>query len=487
MQFEADAAEPPPPVEYLQHVAVDFTRNDPVLPSNELVVFFGPPFCGKTRYFDERFASTHTRVCARELFAANAKLSLHAVVKMVVQLLVEGQNVVLDDEHMKLETRASYLDAVRQRMPPLRVRAINFWPFGGHKQCLWAREFAVTELSQSSGFASIAEIGEWFSSLLKRVPKRHEGYSHILNVRSYLFCNAPKELSRPALFLDAAALVSFVPIPGSEMCEARRRFPECNAILSEWLHDHPDGVVVALAPEALLFPASVEMYADDPLSFLQLLEAYHQQMVSELTLCAPPDGALHVVGCGYTITDNWWLPPNPGMIAAAQRIHGIDLCAATFACEDNSPWHGLARELGLTTVRAERLFQSREQSGWATSVRLRKFSVRADATLSPVWGFTRSMSAGSPAESDDICKRQGDVAGCWWRSLAAEAVQLPRVQQSDKGKEEDDLFGDEDLWVHVTTRGTKRSAFEENEEKEEEEEQEEQGVAKRAAVEEFMT
>ncbi len=476
-----DRAEPAPPGEYLEAVPLEWTRNDPVLASNELVLFFGPPFCGKTRYYNERLSVTHRRVSARETFLANPRLSLHLLAKQVCAMLTEGLNVVLDDEHMKSETRKCYLDMVRQRAPQVRVRAVNFWPFGGMRQCLWAREFVVTELNQSGGFATTAEVREWFSSSLKKAPKRFDGYSHVLNVRSYLYANSKQEFLRSALFVDCASLVAFVPVPGAEMCEARVRFPACSSVFAEWLAANPNGVIVVVAPESLVFPASVELYADDQLTFLQLLEAYHQQLLGQLSLCAPFGAQIHTVGTTYAIgEETWWLPPNPGMIAAAQRIHGIDLFSSTFACNDDSPWRSIAREMGFATIRSERLFQSRDQCGWALGVRMRKYGVKADAKLAPEWMFTRSIGAAGSADLEtDLCKSKGDVADCWWQPIDSTAAAVEPVtdandaelllaalieeeerekrERDDKGKEEEDD-------APIVGRVKRRAIFEEEDE-----------------------
>lgn len=88
----------------------DFSRNDPVLPDNELVLLHGPPMSGKSRYFAEKLAPRgFIRVSAEELFRADDKLNLRGVAKKVVELLKTGVSVCVDDGNMKLETRKVWM------------------------------------------------------------------------------------------------------------------------------------------------------------------------------------------------------------------------------------------------------------------------------------------------------------------------------------------------------------------------------------------
>ena len=96
-----------------------------------------------------------------------------------------------------------------KKAPQIRVRAICFWPFGGLNQCLWAREFLVAEKRHS---VSAQSIRDWFSAG-RKPPKRFEGFHHVVNVRTYLFCNS-SVLDRRALFVDGSSLCRFAMVPG---------------------------------------------------------------------------------------------------------------------------------------------------------------------------------------------------------------------------------------------------------------------------------
>lgn len=86
--------------------------NDPVLPQVELVLFYGPPCCGKTLYYTETLSASHTRVSARDTPVG----SLHSVVRRVLALLLQGQNVAVDDENALPETRDAFIRAVKAKV-----------------------------------------------------------------------------------------------------------------------------------------------------------------------------------------------------------------------------------------------------------------------------------------------------------------------------------------------------------------------------------
>lgn len=134
----------------------------------------------------------------------------------------------------------------------IRVRAICFWPFGGVRQCLWAREFCIAQRQSTAAIASVTDVGEctWrhcfflflfirkiegFSALSRKPPKRFEGFDHVLNVRSYLFCNSQFAFDRPCLFIDAASLCRFEVVPGTDAfeCVLKHR-EETEWILRDW-------------------------------------------------------------------------------------------------------------------------------------------------------------------------------------------------------------------------------------------------------------
>jgi hypothetical protein len=179
--------------------------------------------------------------------------------------------------------------------------------------------------------------------------------------------------------------------------------------------DHLGGVIVLLAAEAHLFPAIVEMYAEEPLLYLELIEAYHDSLIACLRACVD-DCCVELVGCRYlSSSDNWWNLPNPGMIACAQRLYHIDLNLSLFVCAEDSAWFSIARDLGCANIRSELLFQSKSKCGWCVSDRVRKFGVIPAVNNHSDWLFTRMMSGGK--EEQEHFDKRGECAGCFWMNL----------------------------------------------------------------------
>ena len=66
-----------------------------------LVLFYGPPFAGKTRFFFERFSLTHTRM-------SRGDLSVHRLVKAVAKKLQEGVNVGTPNKKLSAPKRKAF-------------------------------------------------------------------------------------------------------------------------------------------------------------------------------------------------------------------------------------------------------------------------------------------------------------------------------------------------------------------------------------------
>lgn len=335
------------------------------------------------------------------------------------------------------EKNKAYLDMLSKKAPQVPCRAICFWPFGGFRQCLWARECCIAERQQSTNCAGVVDIQEWFSTLSRKPPKRFEGFVSVLNVRSYL--SSPVPFDHPCLFVDAGSLCGFEAVPGTDSfhCVVKRR-EDTEWVLRDWYvefwivaffflvsffqcrcSENPRGLIAILALESQLFPASVEMYADedDPLVYFELLELYHSALVSSLREVVGKigGGRAELLGTRYNSGDmHWWNCPSPGMIAFAQRVHKIDLNASMMVCSESSGFWGLARELGLSTIRDELLFQSKRTCGWSLSDRLRKMSVSPSVNKNSDWLFTRLLSEGGEEKE---CEKNGEVAGCFWTTL----------------------------------------------------------------------
>lgn len=351
--------------------------------------------------------------------------------------------MVVEDENAHPATRQSYISLIRSKLPDVKLRAVNFVPSGGSLQCLWARQFAILEHCQTTGFASVADVQGFFSSDVVRPCARHEGFFSVSNVRTVLYSNCPQKFDRPALLVDAAAVVTFVHVE-SDVFEARPVHAEAGDVIQAWRVEHGTGVVVALVDEAAIFPASLEILAnEDPVAYLGLLEQYHHQVVGLLRTL----GVGGVVGVRYQVggaSDSWLSSPNPGLLAAAQRLFRVDLAAATLVCRGDEAvgWsrRGALWGLSLATVGSNHFFQPRALCGWGPAARLRRFALPAQqpppAAADP-WAFLRAFAQGSTASVEELCTPCGECGGCFWWSEDV-TVGDTMVGQEDKGKEEED-------------------------------------------------
>lgn len=433
---EEDVEGHPKPLEE-EVTNLNFTRNDPALPDiGDLVVFFGPPFAGKTRYFHERLSLTHTRVSSLDLRGE----SIHRLVKRVTGLLQSGQNVVVDDCNTKPELRQSYL-GITKTFPHLRISAVSFWPVGGLRQCLWAREYVLAETGATAGFDSVEEIHKWFAGV-KQPPRKHEGYGHILGVRSFLYpSNCAAEFSRPSLIIDAATLVEFVPAQnrgGNVVCECVPKFKDPERSLNEWVRE-TGGTLVLMVSEPHIFPSSLQMYIEEPITYFELMQSYHDQLLEALALIAPAQCPIQILGLSYSAASShcWWDLPNPGMVACAQRLHRINLDDSIVVTDEQSPWYQMAEYLGIDSISARLLFQPRGVEGWNAMTRLRRH-VKQNSAPHSDWEFTRKLSVGTTQHLDletdpDLALPEAQCAGFWWEQRHGVAVVIEDEDIESKG------------------------------------------------------
>ena len=349
--------------------------NDPVLPENEVVLLWGPPFSGKTKYFQDRFNhSSYKRISTKDF----PNESLHSIILKMIKILLEGESIVFDDENRKTETRKSIIDGVRKKLPTCRFRAVCFWPVGGLGQCLWAREFAIVEKEDFGQLATFSEVCEWFA-MVRRVPKRHEGFERITNVKTNLYCRSLLQMNKPALLIDVCSMLKFVPLAEFDyaVCAAKMRYDNVKETLEEWRLENREGVVVFCCSESLVFPASLQLYFDDALTYLELQQRYKQDMLDLIRSCIPSKCHAVIVAHSYCCEEkSFWNPPNPGMIACAQKLAGLDLRKSVVVCDENGSFCSMVRDVGLNYVRSEK-FWNKAHNGWNANAKIRKFMVKA--------------------------------------------------------------------------------------------------------------
>jgi len=78
----------------------------------ELVLLWGPPCSGKTRYFYSHLSSSHLRLSPSD----DPSLSLHRFISIVISHLVGGRNVAIDDVNGLPQTRRSFIVPVRAKV-----------------------------------------------------------------------------------------------------------------------------------------------------------------------------------------------------------------------------------------------------------------------------------------------------------------------------------------------------------------------------------
>ncbi|XP_046854222.1 uncharacterized protein LOC124447351 [Xenia sp. Carnegie-2017] len=98
-------------------------------------------------HYVNNYLRTHMRIAASEIFKEEKSSSLRAVILKVVELMAKGISVVVDDENWYIAIRKSYSTLVRIKVPNCTLKVLQFNPHlcSGYEQCLWAREWYLTE------------------------------------------------------------------------------------------------------------------------------------------------------------------------------------------------------------------------------------------------------------------------------------------------------------------------------------------------------
>lgn len=124
----------------------------------ELVLFYGPPYCGKTAHFFRRYAGgRHERLSLGDE-------SRHQLQKNVLFHLGRGRSVVVDDCNRSATLRTELFRRARERFPQVRLVLVQFVPEGGWAQCEWGHEWALAEPeleNVEAGLAFDRELREW--------------------------------------------------------------------------------------------------------------------------------------------------------------------------------------------------------------------------------------------------------------------------------------------------------------------------------------
>lgn len=317
----------------------------------ELVLFFGPPFVGKTLYYYRHYLKTHRRISACELFQEDESMNLRHVILKAIAFLCQGKSVVIDDENWYSETRKSYCSLVKRKVPNCTLTLVQFLPelSFGYQQCLWAREWTIVDWtfldSRQDKSQYLSDSNErldcWFSkrkSVLNppEFPTVAEGFS-LQTVQPEFTCNTPHKFSLPGLLLQWEAVVVENNHDDSLACK-----PGTPELLNMWFSKNQSGRVVIIGPKSRhdkeilvertkLFLVQLASQLSFPIYFTLIDEKQQLDQFSKL--------------------------PHPGVIAFLQSLHTIHLYHKSTMYVYQSEEHCKAANLvGIRAIKGEKLF-----------------------------------------------------------------------------------------------------------------------------------
>ena len=221
---------------------------------------------GKTLYYEKIFLESHRRVSFEEMKRENNQLSFHKMILHVTKLLRSGQSVVIDDQNCLRRTRRSYINSIRKEIESCKFKCMEFVPYGGILQCLWANEFAFSQKSmimssnqatncsaEKESFTAKSHILKFNSFDQKELvstfssedatfesPSLSEGYSQsVEQVRTKLYAvGDPSCFQRKSLCIDASLLFKFSAL-NLEFEKERKQQEEVHSVFYDlqWLND----------------------------------------------------------------------------------------------------------------------------------------------------------------------------------------------------------------------------------------------------------
>ncbi|ELR15375.1 uncharacterized protein ACA1_275490 [Acanthamoeba castellanii str. Neff] len=375
----------------------------------ELVLFYGPPQSGKTRYFEKQLKSTHIRVSAEDTFRAQPHMSLHRVVNMAMSHLQAGKSVVIGmlaqtpshDTNSKRATRASYIRALRSRLAMCRVVCINFKPLGDVLQCQWQNEWAraaslaAKEAAQKSSLASdraptaieeghvgeaanigVVESEAWDNWMADAdPPDASEGFDEIKLVECSLRSYSSTPFDTKGLMIDAEALYEFNAellsdaffggtLPGGDWVKLR---DDVEQVLCEFQDNFAKARFIVVMNEASILPAEVHLL--DPTQSEVQFSRFRTRLMDELAKLSVTTYYLYLPRRS-SIHSAFLKPPSPGFIAWLQERHRLMLSESLFVVRENSPLAAAARGY-VTQIHGEHFFNS---SGWLVQSKVRMHS-----------------------------------------------------------------------------------------------------------------
>jgi hypothetical protein len=213
-------------------------------------------------YYERNFKDTHLRISCNELMDEN-EITFHKSILIIVKNLKNGKNVVIDDENNSSKTRKSLIEGIRKKMDKVEIRCIQFIPFGGISQVLWANQFSK---SQKTFFKNGKLEKEYKDQLDEKIlfekyfnssfsnPLQSEGFdSPIQQITTNLYancstnsslCHLPSSSSlyhlpsssslfhQKALLIDSSQLFLFTPLTSSS--QSQQQTPSLSFLLDSY-------------------------------------------------------------------------------------------------------------------------------------------------------------------------------------------------------------------------------------------------------------
>ncbi|XP_072025161.1 uncharacterized protein [Amphiura filiformis] len=291
--------------------------------SYDVIMFYGPPFGGKTAYFYHILRETHQRVSAAELFQENPDIGLRQVILKIASLLRDGKKVVIDDENWTKALRTSYVKTLSAKFPKCKFLCLKFNP--EELVSYWSMEWYLAEKVLQHDLSHICDLKKasrklhhWYgnyrdeSSVLKLEEPRQEERMTIKVVKPKLLAQVDYKFEVPALFLQWEAVI--VSSNGSNSIHTR-----LIDVINCWLATNPWGRVIIIFDSMTTKRDSVNSDSSEDLS----VESY-KPLLSRL--CNDITVPVYMFQIQSPVSDQkFCCPPQPGILAFLQRLHHLHL------------------------------------------------------------------------------------------------------------------------------------------------------------------
>jgi predicted kinase len=137
--------------------------------SVECVVFVGLPASGKSTFYQERFASTHTHI-SKDLLPRSANKSVRQA-RDLRAALGAGRSVVVDNTNPAVADRAEIIGVARQ----LGARVIGYYFAATARDC-------VGRNRSREGTARVPPVAIFTAAKRLMVPTKEEGFDELWQV-----------------------------------------------------------------------------------------------------------------------------------------------------------------------------------------------------------------------------------------------------------------------------------------------------------------